>query len=66
MGGDDTRLYLFCPVVADVVAQRATWRCPGWMAGGDMRSLLYCLPLDLPMTVTRGVALRSRARGAPD
>lgn len=41
--------------MAGVLAQRASWRRPGWVAGKDMRSLLCCLPLDATLTVTHAV-----------
>lgn len=55
MGGDDVRHYLFCPSLAAGFAHRSTLRRPGWLAGGDLRSLLFCFPLDATMTITHAV-----------
>lgn len=45
----------FLSVLAEVFARRACWRCPGCIASGDMRSLLYCLLLDAAVTLSRAV-----------
>lgn len=52
VGGDDARHY---PIVAAVLNRHGRWRRPVWIARGDMRSLLYCLPPELDDTVNPAV-----------
>lgn len=54
-GGDDARHYLFCLVLWELFLERSSWRRPGWFVGGDMRSLMYCLPLDATTSVAPAV-----------
>lgn len=67
-GGGGALHYLFCPIVAEVFRRHGRWRRPGWIAGRDRRTLLYCLPTGTADTVTHaaGIALcAGRSHASP-